>query len=84
MMTTNNETNVTPMTWMQCCFAVCKAAQDNPVGNLPYAASYASAGRRMHDAEEQRVQALYILNNITHWRGDLAKRVRASLKEFAK
>ena len=79
--------NENKLTWNQCCFAVCKAAADGGnKGNMAYAAGYASAGRARGgmEGEERRVQALYILNNITHWRGDLAKTVRARLKEFSK
>lgn len=49
-----------------------------------YAKSYAKAGvdysMTGHEAE---VQALYILNNITHWRGAIAKEVRTELKRIA-
>lgn len=79
-MTTEN--NVT-LSWHECMSAVCNAAKGK-TGNIAYAAGYASAGRRMYDDGERRVQALYILNNITHWRGDEAKRVRTRLKEFAR
>lgn len=34
--------------------------------------------------EELRVQCLYILNNIQHWRHPSAKDVRATLKAFTK
>jgi hypothetical protein len=50
---------------------------------LNYAVGYARAGMNLSDAESIRVQCLYILNNITHWRGDTAKRARAVFKEFA-
>lgn len=51
---------------------------------LNYAVSYAHAGLAMRDAEEARVQCLYILGNITGWRGELANEVRQSLKRLAK
>ena len=51
---------------------------------LNYAHGYASAGMNLSTAEEVKVQCLYILNNITHWRGATAKQARATFKEFAK
>lgn len=48
-----------------------------------YARAYAGAGIGM-TGEARRVQALYILSNITHWRGDRAKEVRTALKGYAK
>lgn len=48
-----------------------------------YARAYARAGIGM-EGKEAKIQALYILNNITHWRGGDSKEVRAFLKEFAK
>jgi len=38
-------------------------------------------GMRGHDA---KVQALYILSNMSRWRGDIAKQVRESLKAVSK
>jgi hypothetical protein len=48
-----------------------------------YAKTYARAGINMI-GEEARVQALYILGNMSYWRGDEAKQVRMFLKEFSK
>uniref|UniRef100_A0A6H2A6A0 Uncharacterized protein n=2 Tax=viral metagenome TaxID=1070528 RepID=A0A6H2A6A0_9ZZZZ len=48
---------------------------------LNYAVNYARAGLSM-TGEELRVQCLYVLNNITHWRGEVAKEVRGVLKEY--
>ena len=48
---------------------------------LNYCVNYARAGLSMTD-DELRVQCLYVLNNMTHWRGDVAKEVRGVLKEF--
>lgn len=48
---------------------------------LNYAVNYAIHGLTIKDEYEAEIQALYILNNITHWRGDLAKETRALLKE---
>jgi hypothetical protein len=62
------------MTFDQCCEAISLSTSANG-----YAKAYARAGRGM-TGEEARVQALYILNNITHWRDAGAKEVRAALK----
>lgn len=67
------------------CYHVVNAgAPGTLTGNMPYAQSYARNGLRMHNIDEQRAQALYILVNITHWRGEGAKEVRAFLKSFSK
>ena len=50
---------------------------------LNYAVQYAYAGMHMTGADA-RVQALYILNNMSRWRGPTAKLVRESLKAIAK
>lgn len=49
---------------------------------LVYAIGYARAGLTMR-GHEAKVQALYILNNISHWRGPASKEIRASLKRYA-
>ena len=48
---------------------------------LNYAVEYAKAGLDM-TGYELRIQCLYVLSNMTRWRGDLAKEVRRVLKEF--
>ena len=50
---------------------------------LNWAVNYARAGLAM-SGEDLRVQCLYVLNNITHWRGEVAKSVRQILKDFTK
>ena len=50
---------------------------------LNYAVNYAIAGMSM-SGETLKTQCLYVLNNITYWRGDEAKRVRECLKAFTK
>ncbi|MFA5692361.1 MAG: hypothetical protein WC907_01995 [Acholeplasmataceae bacterium] len=47
--------------------------------SLNYAVGYCRAARSM-EGDELRVQCLYILNNIVHWRHPLAKQVRAALR----
>ena len=51
---------------------------------LNYAVDYATHGLTVTDPHEMKIQALYILSNITHWRGTLAKGVRQTLKTVAK
>ena len=64
----------------------CKRISDNAGQKaLNWAVNYARAGLYMAEgSEEARVQALYIVGNITHWRGEEAKLVRASLKVHGK
>jgi hypothetical protein len=57
-------------------------ANSNDKG-VNYAVNYAKAGCSMR-GKELRIQCLYVLNNITHWRGDLAKSIRSILKDFTK
>lgn len=65
----------------ECCKAVL-AESKNP-GNMPYAKSYAQAGLSLDDPEAIRTQCLYILNNISHWRGETATTTRAALKRLS-
>lgn len=68
------------LTFDECCVAIVKNRHEKA---LNYAVGYARAGIGMagHDA---KFQALYILNNMSRWRGDLAKQVRESLKHISK
>jgi hypothetical protein len=59
----------------------CQAILDDPKAN-GYAKAYAKAGLGMV-GHACNVQALYILNNIQHWRGPVAKQVRAVLKAIS-
>lgn len=68
------------LTMRQCCEAILQSAHEKA---LNYAIGYARHGLTC-DGPEARVQALYILGNITRWRGPMAKQVRASLKHIAK
>jgi len=67
------------MTFLECCskvFVWC------PNG---YAKTYAKAGLDMAmEGDMARVQALYILSNMSSWRGAMAKEVRAELKKIGK
>ena len=52
---------------------------------LNYAIAYAAEAMRMPaNSEELRVQCLYVVSNISHWRHPQAKEVRATLKEASK
>ena len=70
------------MTFEECCDHIIAAGNDpKQVNQVNYAVNYAKAGKRMVLSHEIKVQALYILNNITNWRGPNAKEVRAALKK---
>lgn len=62
---------------------VIAAKESYPEGMIQYAANYARIGMSMTDREEIRTQALYILNNLRHWRGEEAKMVKETIKAFA-
>ncbi len=49
---------------------------------LNYAVNYAKHGLTVTTLYEAKVQALYILSNISYWRGDIAKETRAILKRI--
>ena len=68
------------LTMRQCCTAILQSAHDKA---FAYAIGYARHGLTC-EGHEARVQALYILNNMTRWRGPMAKQVRDSLKSIAK
>ena len=50
---------------------------------LNYAVEYCRYALTILNEKEMRVQVLYILNNISHWRHADAKEVRQTLKRFA-
>jgi len=64
----------------ECCALI---VQNRKEKALNYAVEYAIAGMGMR-GNYARVQALYILGNMTRWRGDIAKQVRESLKAISK
>ncbi len=71
------------MTYNQCLDAILKVAKENPKNSgLQYAASYAEAAYGM-TGREREVQILYILNNLSTWRGDEARKIKAELKLIA-
>lgn len=58
-----------------------KIVANSEVKVLNYAVNYAEAGLRM-SGDVLMIQARYVLGNITHWRGEEAKSVRATLKAY--
>lgn len=68
------------MTFDECCATILRNRNEKA---LNWAVEYARAGLGMAGADA-RVQALYILNNMSRWRGDTAKQVRESLKAISK
>ena len=51
--------------------------------SLNYAVNYCIYALEV-SGESLRVQCLYILNNISHWRGSGSKDVRKVLKDYSK
>ena len=51
---------------------------------LNYCVGYAKAGLALTEPTEIQVQCLYILNNMTGWRGPIAATVRDILKRLSK
>jgi hypothetical protein len=73
------------MTYEEACEQIIRASialRAKPGLLLHYAAQYARAGRGM-TGEARKAQALYILANITNWRGPKAPEVRATLRQIA-
>ena len=65
--------------------AITKILQDTKAysTSLNWAVNYCKAAIQM-SGEDLKVQCLYILGNITHWRHKDAKEVRVVLKAFTK
>jgi hypothetical protein len=74
---TKTHTRTDTMTFEQCCLAVLEDPKTDS-----YAKGYANAGLRLKP-EFIPTQALYILVNLNHWRGAVAKEVKASLKDIS-
>ena len=63
----------------------CQHIVDNQAAKaLNWAVEYAKYGLLILNEDNIDLQARYILNNMTHWRGDIAKQVRADLKSLLK
>jgi hypothetical protein len=67
------------MTFDECCHAILRTPRTDI-----HAKAYAKAGLDMTNPHTIAVQALYILGNITHWRGGDAPAVREALKRIAR
>lgn len=50
--------------------------------SLNWAINYAKYGLTITDKDELKTQCLYVLNNMTRWRGPVAKEVRMILKGY--
>jgi len=73
------EQAVTKFHW--CCAAIVKEAYINNAKALNYCGPYAKLGLTFDSIALVKAQVPYVLDNMTHWRGDLAKKVRKYLKE---
>ena len=67
-----------------CNLVIAQTAKPQHGRLIEYAAAYAKAGLEMTDKEEIRVQCLYILNNLSGWRGEEAADAKAVLKYLSK
>lgn len=65
-------------------YEACRAiiAEPKDPGNMPYAKTYAKAGLQLTDNKDIKVQCLYIVSNLSHWRGKEAKTIRTLLKKL--
>ena len=64
--------------------AMRKIVENREEKSLNWAVEYARYGMGLPFGEELRVQCLYVLNNISRWRGEVAKEVRETLKAYTK
>jgi hypothetical protein len=88
-MTTQDKTDIAILP-LRDCFRTIIANKDAKA--LNYCVNYAQRALevdKLRDvtadyAHTMRTQILYVLNNMAHWRGDIAKQVRASLKHHEK
>lgn len=63
----------------------CQSIVDNQDEKaLNYAVNYAKHGLTITTLYEAKIQALYIVGNITSWRGITAQETRAILKKLTK
>lgn len=49
---------------------------------LNYCVGYAKAGLKMHDKHYILAQVPYLLSNMTHWRGPIARETKSILKNI--
>jgi len=63
----------------------CQSIIDNKDAKaVNWAVNYARHGLTITDIYEAKHQSLYILSNITHWRGPIASETRSILKNIGK
>lgn len=74
---------MTDAQWRAICRQIIEAGSRSQGGNLRFAASYARGGLSLSSTEERKVQALYMLANLTGWRGVVARGTKDQLKAFA-
>ena len=67
------------MTPQEACWKIVENAKEP---SLNWAVNYASYGTGLPDGPELRVQCIYVLGNISRWRGPVAKEVRTTLKAY--
>lgn len=72
-----------PITEQQINIALNSIVDNADVKALNYAVNYAKAGMFM-SGRELYAQCLYIIGNISHWRGELATQVRTTIKQYIK
>ncbi len=63
--------------------AIVNAPSETKCGALNYAVNNAIYGLRC-PVEELKIQVLYVMNNVSNWRGDDARSVKATLRAFLK
>jgi hypothetical protein len=66
------------LSWRECCHVVILRSK-----NIS-ATMYAEAGLKMTRPAEISAQAVYILNNLAHWTGPIARDTKASLRHYEK
>ena len=60
-------------------------SQDDNLANMPQAITYARACLVIGmEGLELKTQLLYVLTNLTYWRGEEAKETKAILKKYSK
>ena len=67
--------------FVECCHAIVAHCPDQ------YAKAYAKAGIDLVESRQfdaLPTQVLYILSNLSYWRGEQARDIRATLKHIAK
>lgn len=72
------------MTYDKAMSEIIAAAKNvEPDDPMRFAAVYADAARQFDKDEHRRNQTMYILANLTHWKGEKAVKVRTFLRNYA-